>query len=198
MPHAELPLFVYGTLRNDRKYCDDIRRYNPRIETAYCYGNLYYNDFIDAQGEPCVTVALDCHGVQRVKGQLFSFDARNYYEMLAEFDDKEFNFCDLTPAGRHKTKDRVYIRSVIDCITERGKIVQAYSYIYVSKAYPLQYHPPVNDDLSFDVPVEYPALPPSHAEYRRRLEELARRYKVRYVAGDRLDAPAAASPTPPR
>lgn len=178
MSHTQLPLFVYGTLRNDRKYSRDIQRYNPRIEPAYCYGNLYYSDFIDAQGEPCVTVALDCHGAQRVKGQLFRFDAPYYYEMLAEFDDKEFNFSDLSPSGRHKAKDRVYIRSVIDCITERGKIVQAYSYIYVSKAYPLQCHPPVNEDMSFDVPVEYPLDPPSHADYRRRLDELAVRYNL--------------------
>lgn len=180
--HSELPLFVYGTLRNDRKYSTDVKRYNPGIKTAYCYGNLYYNDFIDENNERCVTVALDPSGAQRVKGQLFTFNTNNYYHMLAEFDDKEFNFCNLSKSGNENIRNRMYLRSVVNCITQNGIIVQAYSYIYVSRIYPLTCHPPVNEDMSFDVTVEYPENPPSHSDYSEKFNQLSLRYKQRLPA----------------
>jgi gamma-glutamylcyclotransferase (GGCT)/AIG2-like uncharacterized protein YtfP len=176
--HNELPLFVYGTLRNDRKYSADVKRYNPEIKPAYCYGNLYYNDFIDEAGSNCVTVALDPSGAQRVKGQLFTFNSNNYYQMLSEFDDKEFNFCNLSKTGNEDIKNRMYLRSVVNCITQTGVIVQAYSYIYVSKIYPLNCHPPVKEDMSFDVEVEYPQNPLTHNEYLEKFDELSRKFKT--------------------
>lgn len=161
---VKLPLFVYGTLRSDRKYSGDAQQYNPKICRAHSYGKLHYVDYTDYKGKLDVTVAFDPEGAQKVLGQLFSFKDSEVNQVLALFDEKEFNFHNLSDNNNEKRK-RVYIRTVISCTTEHGESVLAWAYIYVSTD-----HKPsilVNPDCSFGADTEF--IPISHDEYINRI-----------------------------
>ena len=160
-----LPLFVYGTLKKGGKYDAVLTEFACENTKAFTFGTLYHVPYIDEENNPCITVALDPVGVQRVSGELLTFDDCAANNALAVSDDKEFNFSDLSTREK---KDRVFIRTIITCYSPVGEAFLAWAYIYVSRT-----HKPsvlVNVDSSFGAFVEYRAI--GYREYATRLQSL--------------------------
>lgn len=157
---SNIPLFVYGTLRSDRKYSSDVAQFCPKPLKAYAFGKLFYIDFKDEEANKCVTVALDPVGSQRIRGELLDFRESELNHALALFDEKEFNFYDLS-ADKNLKRERVFIRTLISCHNEQGETILAWSYINVAKD--IRPSLLVNSDTKFGVDVDFKEI--SYEEY---------------------------------
>lgn len=176
--NGNIPLFVYGTLRSDRAFGDDVKVFGPEIKDGKCNGNLHWNLYINKQNKEEVTVALDPTGKQRVSGQLFYFKKNDIDVVYAKFDELEFNFSNLHISGRLKEKDRVYLRTSIKCTDHNGQIIDAYAYIYYARKIPISCLPLVKNSLILDHNTEYPEKPISVRTFRSKFEILKKKYII--------------------
>ncbi|HUE74163.1 MAG TPA: gamma-glutamylcyclotransferase family protein [Pirellulaceae bacterium] len=107
-PHA---IFVYGTLK--RGQCRE--RAWPRrplgVESAWTLGRLY-----DLGPYPALI-----EGTDRVLGEVWRFAPEDMRESLRVLDGIE---------GFRDQSDDLYRREVVECTTESGIVVRAYTYCY--------------------------------------------------------------------
>jgi hypothetical protein len=136
---AEFPFFFYGTLQKEGKYFDAVKPFLEYLEPARTYGLLYYNEFLDENGESCVTAAFNPEGPQQVQGQLFHPKPEVSLELQSILDEFEFNFHKkiIKKSSESVTRDRVYLRNIITCTNQNGESYMAWCYLYHSKMHPL-------------------------------------------------------------
>lgn len=146
---VQFPYFFYGTLKKDGKFYNLIEKYradNAPIETAYVQGSLYANKYV-ANGKECVTAAFKPEGNYRIKGHLFHAKPEDSLELQSVADLFEFNFHKETEnLLGHLAKERVYLRNIVVCHTEKGESYLAWCYFYHSTEWPLNELIKANDD----------------------------------------------------
>lgn len=125
------PLFVYGTLRSDRRNAHLIAPYALQLSRATTRGALHYVDYHDGQAGRQVTVALDLDGQLSVAGELVHLDPSTALHTLAELDVRELAFDD---AGLQAEQRRyVYLRTLIECHDHSGPVL-AWAYVLVPRS----------------------------------------------------------------
>ncbi|MBL8482526.1 MAG: gamma-glutamylcyclotransferase [Rhodocyclaceae bacterium] len=137
---VHFPYFFYGTLMNGGKYYDRIKPFQSKIECAFVHGRLYYNEYLDENGNASVTAALEPVGAQRIRGHIFHALPERALELQHHLDELEFNFHRPGVPSHPDAggRDRVYLRNIISCYTESGESFLAWCYLYYSAEHPLE------------------------------------------------------------